>query len=76
MSIRELFCAGDDFCQAWTLSMERRRLGRPCGPAPRLCPSEVITLLIHFHQPHYRDFKAYYTQYVARHLRRAYAPSW
>ncbi len=74
MSIRELFCDVDDFCQAWTLSTERRRLGHRRGPVPRLCPSEVMTLLIPFHQSHYRDFKAYYTQYVAQHLRQAYAP--
>lgn len=31
--------------------------------------SEVITILIHFHQSHYRDFKAYYCEYVLKHLR-------
>jgi transposase len=28
-----------------------------------------MTIIIHFHQSHYRDFKAYYTQYVMIHLR-------
>lgn len=28
-----------------------------------------MTILIHFHQSHYRDFKAYYTQYVCEHVR-------
>lgn len=31
--------------------------------------SEVLTIVIHFHQAHYRDFKAYYLQYVAVQLR-------
>lgn len=31
--------------------------------------SEVMRLLIHFHQSHYRHFKAYYTEYVQVHLR-------
>ena len=31
--------------------------------------SEILTIVIHFHQAHYRDFKAYYLQYVMVHLR-------
>jgi hypothetical protein len=27
-----------------------------------------MTILIHFHQSHYRTFKAYYTEYVQVHL--------
>ena len=30
--------------------------------------SEIITLMIHFHQSHYRNFKAYYLGYVCKHL--------
>ncbi len=30
---------------------------------------EVTSILIHFHQSHYRDFKAYYTGYVLERLR-------
>jgi len=30
--------------------------------------SEMITLMIHFHQSHYRNFKAYYLEYVCKHL--------
>ena len=29
---------------------------------------EMITLMIHFHQSHYRNFKAYYLGYVCKHL--------
>ena len=29
-----------------------------------MSPSEIMTILIHFHQSHYRTFKAYYTEYV------------
>jgi len=31
--------------------------------------SEIMTILIHFHQSHYRHFKAYYTEYVLERLR-------
>lgn len=34
-----------------------------------LCESEIMTILIHFHQSHYRNFKAYYTEQVMAHLR-------
>lgn len=31
--------------------------------------SEIMTIIIYFHRSHYRDFKAYYLQYVQAHLR-------
>ena len=34
--------------------------------------SEIMTILIHFHQSHYRDFKAYYTGYVQERLHREF----
>jgi hypothetical protein len=37
--------------------------------ARSLTISEVMTILIHFHQSHYRDFKAYYGEHVLAHLR-------
>ena len=67
MSILKLFCHVDDFCQ-WLVTWENAKLlgvTRRRGPAPRLSLSEVMTILIHFHQSHYRDFKAYYTQHVS-----------
>ena len=42
-------------------SIRRRR-------ARSLCASEIMTILIHFHQSHYRDFKAYYCEHVQKHL--------
>jgi hypothetical protein len=43
-------------------ALHRRRQGQ-------LSVSEVMTIMIHFHQSHYRHFKAYYTQYVQVRLR-------
>ena len=71
MSILKLFCDVDDFCQ-WLATREQAKLlgvTRQRGPAPRMSMSEVITILIHFHQSHYRDFKAYYRQHVSEHMR-------
>ena len=70
-SVVELFCHVDDFCQVfephWTrflLQSGRKHRRR----ARRLCLSEIMTILIHFHQSHYRNFKAYYGRYVRRYL--------
>ena len=71
MSILKLFCHVDDFCQ-WLVTRENAELlgvMRKRGPSPRLSLSEVMTILIHFHQSRYRDFKAYYTQHVCEHMR-------
>lgn len=72
MSLLELFCAVDDFWQAfapgWHHSQVQRRTIKRLR-AGHLSESEVMTILIHFHQSHYRTFKAYYTEYVAVHLR-------
>ena len=67
----KLFCHVDDFCQWLTTWEQAKLLGatRKRGPAPRLSMSEVMTILIHFHQSHYRDFKAYYMQHVSEHMR-------
>jgi hypothetical protein len=71
MSLLELFCAVDDFCQAYARQEAEQRLGsgrRARGPKPQLSQSEIMTIVIQFHQSHYRDFKAYYTEHVTKHL--------
>jgi hypothetical protein len=70
-SLTELFCDVDDFCQDF-LPVWRRQL-LSAGEMQRqrdrsLSVSEIMTILIHFHQSHYRDFKAYYTDYVLERL--------
>src|SRR5947208_941582 len=72
MSILELFCSVDDFWQQFSpnwhqdllTSGQRQRLR-----ATQLHSSEIMTIVILFQQSHYRTFKAYYTEYVQRHLR-------
>src|SRR5436309_1174353 len=70
MSLLELFCDVDDFVLSFTLQWKATRLadGKQRERAGQLCPSEVMTILIHFHQSHYRTFKAYYTEHVQVHL--------
>ena len=70
MSLLELFCDVDDFLLSFEPQWKASQLqaGKQRERPGQLCPSEVMTILIHFHQSHYRTFKAYYTEYVQAHL--------
>ena len=68
----ETYCDVDDFCQLFIPHWQRILLengemkrNRAC----RLSSAEVMTIIIHFHQSHYRDFKNYYLHYVCRQLK-------
>lgn len=70
MSLLELFCNIDDFWQIYepvwqetllTTGQQRRR-------ESRMSMSEMMTLVVYFHQKRYRDFKTYYTEYVMTDL--------
>jgi transposase len=70
-SLLELFVHVDDFCQAFWPKLEQHLLASGLVQRRRarsLSISEVMTILIHFHQSHYRDFKAYYCGHVLPHL--------
>ena len=72
MSLLELFVDVDDFCQIFLPQWEQRLLVEGSKHRRRqgqLRVSEMMTIMIHFHQSHYRDFKAYYIEYVLKHLR-------
>ncbi len=72
MSLLELFCHVDDFWQSFAPMWEEELLGSGIKQRRRrgnLHPSEIMTILIHFHQMRFRDFKTYYTGYVQEHLR-------
>ena len=74
MSVLELFCNVDDFMICFSPQMKAIQLaeGKQRERAGQLCPSEVMTILIHFHQSHYRNFKAYYREHVQVHLTREF----
>jgi transposase len=74
-SLVELFCAVDDFCQEFLPHFEAHMLANGMWQRRRarsLSISEVMTILIHYHQSHYRDFKAYYCKHVQQHLYREF----
>lgn len=72
MSLEELFCDVDDFCQ-WFLPHWHRQLlmdgSRQRRRPSRLTVSEMMTVLIYFHQAQYRHFKAFYWLHLSRHCR-------
>jgi hypothetical protein len=74
MSLLELFCDVDDFWLRFAAQWRASQLsaGKQRERAGQLCPSEVMTILIHFHQSHYRTFKAYYTEHVQVHLNKEF----
>lgn len=74
-SLEALFCHVDDFCAQFEprwhsqlLAQEPKTLRR----AKRLRLSEMMTILIAFHQNHYRNFKHYYLNQVRVHWREAF----
>lgn len=70
-SLLELFVNVDDFCKVFLPILEQQMLISGAIKRRRtrsLSVSEVMTILIHFHQSHYRNFKAYYCEHVMPHL--------
>ena len=72
MSLLELFCHVDDFWKQfrpyWQAHIVERQGNRHVR-TPGMSMSEIMTIMIYFHQSYYRNFKAYYTHYVSKHLR-------
>lgn len=68
-SLLELFCDVDDFCQVFLPQWNHHLLSSGQKQRQRdrsLTISEIMTVLIAFHQSHYRDFKAYYNEQVVK----------
>lgn len=68
MSLLELFVKVDDFHQAFAVEVGKQQLpgkGKR-GPVPSLSESEIMTLVINFHQEGYRTFKDYYLKHVCQ----------
>ena len=60
----ELYCIVDEFSQEFMPEFEKNQLEmgikqrrKPC----QLSPSEVMTIIIYFHQMQFRNFKIYYS---------------
>lgn len=70
MSLTSLFCSVDDFCIDFEPEWHKQLIGQNLKPviSKTLSMSEIMTLVIHFHQSAYRDFKHYYINHVQKFL--------
>jgi len=69
MNILALFCDIDDFCLLFEPLWHKQLLEtRQRHRSSTLCLSEVMTILVLFHQSSYRNFKSFYTEHVMQHL--------
>ncbi|MDP6737149.1 MAG: IS982 family transposase [Nitrospinaceae bacterium] len=75
MTITPLFCEVDDFCQVFEPALNEHLLAAGEKQRQRkstLSLSEVMTIIIWFHQSGYRTFKDYYNRDVCVRLRWAF----
>ncbi|MGB3495481.1 MAG: hypothetical protein WBA57_22315 [Elainellaceae cyanobacterium] len=75
LNLEALFCHVDDFCQRFTPQWKQILLGSGVQQrqrSRRLCLSEIMTILIAFHQSAHRNFKWFYTQQVCCDWRDAF----
>lgn len=69
----EIFCILDEFCKFFAPQLKKRlldesskhRRNRPCV----MSDSEIMTILIMYHQSHYIDLKTFYLHEICEHHR-------
>ena len=68
----ELYCSVDDFWKYFKSEWEKHLINRPYphGPNPTLSTPEMMTIVLLFHQSHYRNFKHFYSDYVLKILKK------
>lgn len=75
MNLTQLFCDADDFCQRFVPEWEKTQLENGSVKRQRkrsLSPSEIITIIVSYHQSGYKTFKWFYERYVCQLLRNAF----
>jgi hypothetical protein len=73
-SLLEFFVSVDDFCQVFLPFWERQLMedgSKKRQRAGQLSVSEIMMIIICFHQSQYRNFKAYYREHICQHRRGA-----
>jgi Transposase DDE domain len=70
MDILSVFCHIDDFCRRFEPAWQRHLLASTAkkrNRPSRFSLSEIMTILVLFHDPHYRTFKHFYLRQVREH---------
>lgn len=71
MELISTFYIIDEFCQEFEPKWRAQRITLGEGHRNRrskLSLSEILTIMVHFHQSHHRNFKHYYLDYVCKQL--------
>ncbi len=71
MELTALFYIIDEFCKEFEPKWRAEKVSSGLGQRNRACRlslSEILTIMVHFHQSHHRNFKHYYSDYVRIHL--------
>ncbi|GFO74559.1 transposase, IS982 family [Bathymodiolus platifrons methanotrophic gill symbiont] len=81
MSLTQLFCDVDDFCKVFIPEWEKTQIDSGEKKRRRkrcISTSEIISLIIYYHQSGYGTFKWFYLRYLPRNLSGAFpkAPSY
>jgi hypothetical protein len=75
MKLIQLFCDADDFCRTFIPVWQEKQLmngDQKRNRAHRMSYSEMITLLVSYHQSGYRTFKWFYLNHVRKYWRSAF----
>ncbi len=75
LDLLNVFCPVDDFCQPFVPEGSSKQITdgkRRRNRTSRLCPSEIITILLLFQQSGYRNFKTFYLMHVCVYWRAAF----
>ena len=76
MKLTQLFCDVDDFCQIFIPEWQKSQLmhGEKKRNRPhRMSFSEMITIIVSYHQSGYRTFKWFYQNHVQKYWRTAFS---
>ena len=74
-NLLELYCVVDDFLKDFLPKFEKKLLESGQKKSRKSCSmslSEIMTIMIYFHQMRFRDFKSFYTQYLKQHLNKEF----
>ena len=73
LDITKLFCSVDDFWKTFNLHWKEKQIGHKSsrGPNSYLSMSEIMTIMILFHQSNFRTFKYFYF-YLLTNYRKAF----
>jgi hypothetical protein len=74
-TIDALYCDVDDFNQQFYPEWEHQQLDsgeKKCRKKGVMTPSEIMTIIIFFHQSSYKDFKNYYLGHIHQYRRKEF----